>query len=102
MKKAYVICKDKNSFPLGIFTTREDAVSFLKFWGSADYIIEEFVIWGDGQDPRQIIHAQTGFTHASYAMKYYGYPEEKQDEYERMDKNKVLADGLALIDSIRR
>lgn len=83
MKKIYVVCPDKNSFPLGVFETREDAVSFLKFFGGVNYIIEEFVLWGDGQDPRQIIHAQTGFTHASYAMKYYEYPEAKQAELQK-------------------
>ena len=90
MKKVYVVCRDRISFPVGIFETREDAISFLKLWGSVKYIIEEFVLWGDGQDPRQIIHAQTGFTHSCYAMKYYGYPHEQAAEIEKERKENEI------------
>ena len=95
MKKVYVVCLNKNSFPLGIFQEKKDARNFMDLayglpplaWGrrhnvaglgQINYAIEEFCLWEKGQNPHEILNSQTGFTHADYAKKYYGFPEEKK------------------------
>jgi len=90
MKKVYVVCPDRNSFPLGIFETREDALNFMEFWQRINYTVEEFCLWEKGQQVRQIINAQIGLDHASYARRYYGYPHEQAAEIEKERKEKEI------------
>jgi len=48
MKRVYVVCKDRNSFPLGVFETREDAVSLI---GAIKSLVENEVncLWEGGE-----------------------------------------------------
>ena len=86
MKKVYLVCLNNISFPMGIFEEKEDAKNFISF-KKINGIIEEFCVWRMGQNPCEILNPQTGFTHADYGRKYYGYPEEIEYEVKKeMDK----------------
>lgn len=89
MKKVYVVCPNRISFPLGIFETREDSVSFMESW-RINYVVEEFCLWEKGQQVREIINPVTGLDHSSYARKYYGYPHEQAAEIEKERKENEI------------
>ena len=73
MKKVYLVSPFWGAHPKAIFETRSDAEKFIKEYAAPCHQILEYALWEDGQGVNEIINPITGFTHADYAKKYYGF-----------------------------